>query len=260
MTSLALATAAAQIVAFCAVYARRTHTNLGAAGWLLLLTSAATLVALATKAVWSHQGLNLALPSTATLIICALTIAVIAGDARHRTWVLTLITLPAALVACAGILMANTQTYTPIGSLGEGLHILLAITGYSLLLATAVQAAGLAYQDHALRKHQLSRLVKSLPPIQSLETAMFRTMLLGTLMLGGAILLGFAVYDNLLERHVAHKTLFAILSFALYGAILIGRHTKGWSGVQAIKLTSIATVLLLLAYFGAETIALIIAN
>ncbi len=258
MTLITIATLVAQLLAFSIVYVRRHHTVLGATGWIILIAASTLTTISAYLAIWSPNGLNLGLPSTSLLILTAMHLAMVIGGTHHKTWALSLITLPPTLIATVASALVQTELKTPFSSVGEATHILLAICGYSLLLITAVQAAGLAYQDNALRSHQLSKLAKSLPPIQRMESGMFRTMLLGTVFLGAAIVMAFLVYDNLLERNVAHKTLFAILAFVAYVVVLVGRFTKGWSGVRAVKLTSVATLLLLLAYFGAETISMML--
>ncbi len=49
-----------------------------------------------------------------------------------------------------------------------------------------------------------------------------------------------------------HKTLFALLSWIAFGALLVGRHFYGWRGRTALRWTLGGFVLLLLAYVGSR--------
>jgi len=258
MGELAIATLAAQITAWALLFSKRTQATLPWRIWAVLSATLALMGLLAYQSIWHPQGLSLSLPAVATTILFAINLAIILGQPHRRTWALALITLPAAMIATLSVLWLPPSVTVAVSHAGEALHIVFAITGYSLLLTASAQAAGLGYQDNRLRTHKLASMAQSLPPIQSMESAMLKTLTLGTIVLGGAIVLGFVVYDNLLERHVAHKTLFAIAAWATYAWILARHYLKGVSGVRSIKPIAVATIMLILAYFGAETIALLL--
>jgi len=258
MGELAIATASAQLAAWALLYSNRTQSKLTWWTWAVLFSMLGLMGALSYHAVWHPQGLALSLPPVAATILFAINLAIIIGQPHRRTWALALITLPAALISTLALIWITPQVTLNVASTGEALHIILAIIGYSLLLTAGAQAAGLGYQDNRLRTHQLASIAKSLPPIQSMESAMFKTLALGTTIFGAAIVLGFVVYDHLLERHVAHKTFFAITAWATYLWILSRHYFNGVSGVRSIKPIAVATLLLILAYFGAETVALLL--
>jgi ABC-type uncharacterized transport system permease subunit len=49
-----------------------------------------------------------------------------------------------------------------------------------------------------------------------------------------------------------HKTVFAILSWATFGWLLVGRWRYGWRGRTAVRCTLGGFVLLVLAYVGSR--------
>jgi len=51
-----------------------------------------------------------------------------------------------------------------------------------------------------------------------------------------------------------HKTVLSILSWAMFGILLLGRHRRGWRGRRAVRLTLSAMLLLLLAFFGSKLV------
>ena len=51
-----------------------------------------------------------------------------------------------------------------------------------------------------------------------------------------------------------HKTLFAVISWLIFAALLIGRHLYGWRGRLALRWTLSGFAVLLLAYIGSRFI------
>ena len=49
-----------------------------------------------------------------------------------------------------------------------------------------------------------------------------------------------------------HKTIFTLLSWALFGLLLAGRKWQGWRGRTALSFTLIGFAILLLAYVGSR--------
>jgi ABC-type uncharacterized transport system permease subunit len=49
-----------------------------------------------------------------------------------------------------------------------------------------------------------------------------------------------------------HKTIFAILSWLIFAALLTGRHFRGWRGRVALRWTLAGFAALLLAYVGSR--------
>lgn len=134
------------------------------------------------------------------------------------------------------------------------LHIVSSLLAYSLLSIAAINALMLAAQDYALRHPRLVHRLEFLPPLAVIETIMFRLILTGWLLLTLSLVSGLVFVDNLFAQHLVHKSALSILSWLLFGLLLLGRWRLGWRGRRAVRWTLIAMTLLVLAYFGSKLV------
>jgi ABC-type uncharacterized transport system permease subunit len=58
--------------------------------------------------------------------------------------------------------------------------------------------------------------------------------------------------DDLFAQHLAHKTLFTLLSWLLVGALLLGHWRFGWRGQRAAKLSLLGYGLLVIGFAGSQ--------
>jgi ABC-type uncharacterized transport system permease subunit len=130
------------------------------------------------------------------------------------------------------------------------LHAWLALLAYAALALGTLVAVGLGLQERALRRRQLTGWVRVLPPLTQTEALLFRTLLASFVLLTAALLVGLVFVENLLAQHLAHKTVFSLLSWSALAALLVGHWRRGWRGALAVRWTLAAMTLLLLAYFG----------
>src|SRR3546814_15417354 len=66
---------------------------------------------------------------------------------------------------------------------------------------------------------------------------MFRTISVGFALLTLTLITGAVFVENLFAQHLVHKTVLSILSWALFGTLLLGRHRRGWRGRRAVHFT-----------------------
>lgn len=137
---------------------------------------------------------------------------------------------------------------------GLGVHIFTSLLAYSLLLLATVQALVLAYQNSQLHKHKTNGLISTLPALQDMEALLFRLIKIGLILLTIALLTGFIFLDlsGFMQKGIAHKTVFSIMAWFIYAALLNGHYRYGWRGRVAVRWTLLGTVFLLLAYFGSK--------
>ncbi len=143
------------------------------------------------------------------------------------------------------------------------LHFIVANMAYGLLAIVALHAALMLLIERYL--HAPLRTVApldavqrnwldALPPLLTLEKLLFRLIGAGfvllTLTLGSGIL--FSEYLSERALKFDHKTVFALLSWLMFGAVLIGRRCYGWRGRPALRWILAAFVALLLAYVGSS--------
>ena len=133
-------------------------------------------------------------------------------------------------------------------------HILSSIIAFSLLNIAALQAIFLAIQEQQLRKHPPSKIILTLPPLQTMETLLFQMITTGVILLTVSLLTGFIFIDDLFAQHLVHKTILSIMAWLIFVALLFGRMQYGWRGQTAIQWTLIGFTSLLLAYFGSKMV------
>ena len=135
-------------------------------------------------------------------------------------------------------------------------HIAIAISAFTLLALSVMQAILFGYQELALRKRVNNLLLAWLPPLQTMESVLFRCIIAGFILLSIAISLG-AIHNIELNQSVFsfnHHTVLAIISWLGFAIILYGRLKLGWRGMQVILWTLGAFSFLLLGYFGTKIV------
>jgi ABC-type uncharacterized transport system permease subunit len=133
-------------------------------------------------------------------------------------------------------------------------HILVSMLAYSFLNIAALQALLLALQDWHLRSRHALGLIRSLPPLQTMEKLLFQLIGAGFAMLSLSLLSGFLFVENLFAQHLVHKTVLSILAWLVFGTLLLGRLRQGWRGQTAIRWTLGGFAALMLAYFGSKIV------
>ncbi len=140
-------------------------------------------------------------------------------------------------------------------------HLLVAMLAYSLFTIAALHAALMTVLERRLHggKHvggpsgeSLAGPWASLPPLMTLELLLFRILTLGFVLLTLTLGTGFVFSEELFGKAVRfnHKTVFGILSWFIFAALLVGRYGWGWRGRTALRWTLAGFLTLLLAYVG----------
>jgi len=104
------------------------------------------------------------------------------------------------------------------------------------------------------RREPLEGTLARLPPLLTLERLLFRLIAAAFVFLTLTLATGILFSETLFGRALPfnHKTLFALLSWATFAALLVGRHFYGWRGRTALRWTLTGFVMLLLAYVGSR--------
>ena len=145
--------------------------------------------------------------------------------------------------------------YAPLTDISKGLeaHIILSIAAYCVLLMAAVQAVILRIQIRELKHKTKQRFwVNKLPSLQSMESLLFDMILVGFSLLTLALAIGFVYVSDLMAQHIAHKTVFSIMSWLLFGWLLFGHWKYGWRGRRAANMTILAFLLLAVGFIGSK--------
>jgi ABC-type uncharacterized transport system permease subunit len=148
------------------------------------------------------------------------------------------------------------------------LHFLIANIAYGLFAIAALHAilmllverrlhamrGGLAQRNAAASNGWLSSWLDTLPPLLTLEKLLFRLIGAGFVLLTLTLVSGILFSEQLIDRalQLDHKTVFAILSWVMFGALLTARKVSGWRGRAALRWVLASFVALLLAYVGSR--------
>ncbi|MEK9713777.1 MAG: cytochrome c biogenesis protein CcsA [Thalassolituus sp.] len=197
-------------------------------------------------------GLNLEMFQVGSLIALIITLLLLFSAWRKPVDNLFTGLLPmGATVAMLAAVMPNSAVESEL-SYALIWHILLSVIAFSLFTIASVQAVLVILQDRNLRKHQTRGLIRSLPPLQTMDALLFEIIWLGMILLTVAFAIGFPVVTDLQEQHLVHKVVFSLIAWFVFAVLLIGRQRAGWRGPVAGKWTLAGTAFLILAYFGTQ--------
>ncbi len=158
-------------------------------------------------------------------------------------------------------------------SLWLPVHLAVALSAYGLLTIAAVHALFMAALDRWLhrtrgnawpgadddgadgRNGRIERtMLAPLPPLLTMERILFRLIGAGFVLLTLTVLSGVVFSEALFGKPIRfdHKTIFTLIAWATFGALLVGRAVRGWRGRVALSWTLSGFAMLFLAYAGSR--------
>jgi len=135
------------------------------------------------------------------------------------------------------------------------LHLIFGMLAYSLFTVATLHALLISQVEHRLHgKPGLDGPFARLPPLLSLERLGFILIAAAFAVLSMTLVLGVAYSEAFLGRalRLEHKTVFVLLSWVIFGLLLLGRWFYGWRGRTALRWTITGFVVLMLAYPGSR--------
>jgi ABC-type uncharacterized transport system permease subunit len=249
---------AALLYAACAVLPSRWRLAISAGtalGWLLH-----------GIALWAHVVTPGALRvGFAIMLSATLWISVAAYWLENRNFSLDglrVLVLPSAAVAVMlPVLFPGSVVPLEGKSVLFSWHIAIAILAYSTLTIAAFHAVLMALQESKLHTRPgvgkngwLAAAIDRLPALLTMERLLFRLIAFGFTLLTLTVLSGIVFSEELFGKAFQwnHKNIFTLLSWLLFGLLLIGRHWRGWRGKTALSFTLSGFATLLLAYVGSR--------
>lgn len=151
-------------------------------------------------------------------------------------------------------LFAAPHILANAGTPGFRLHFLTAMLAYSLFTLAALHALLMAAAERQLHRGKLQPFLSGLPPLLTMEALLFRLIHVAFALLTVTVISGAFFSETIFGKAFTfnHKTLFAVLSWAIFAALLLGRHLRGWRGRTALRWTIAGFVTLMLAYVGSR--------
>ena len=164
-------------------------------------------------------------------------------------WALCAIGAGAVLVALAvpgGPMAPNASVWLPI-------HLAFGVACYGLFGTAVVHAW---FMNRAEGRIRLAEDPHSGLPLLTLERLTYRFVIAGFVLLTATLMVGFLFGESLYGHGHAwkwnHKTVFSLLSWLTFAALLTGRIGFGWRGKRAVRMLYAGSIFLLLAYVGSR--------
>lgn len=224
----------------------------GTSGWGALAAGALLLHALYHVLTWREVGgADMHFFSALSLVGLGMGTLTLAVGLRGRLGALGVIVFPLSALALVIYAYMPHRSHASLDWRLQ-LHAWFALLAYATLAVAALLAALLWMQERALRRREFHEWLRALPPLTALESLLFRTIGAGFVLLSATLLTGILFVHDFFAQHLIHKSVLSILSWLVFGALLIGRWRYGWRGARAIGWTLTAMALLVLAFFGSK--------
>jgi len=145
-------------------------------------------------------------------------------------------------------------------SLALRVHLAVSVLSYSFFTIAALLSVLMTYIDRYLRQpgrdasRSIGALLSQMPPLLALESLLFHQLAAGFLLLTASLGSGIVFSEELFGRPLRfdHKTVFALIAWAVFAGLLTGRYAFGWRGKVAQRWLFFGFLMLLLAYIGSR--------
>lgn len=205
------------------------------------------------------SGLNLGFFNAASLAMWMIALLLLLTLLRNPVENLAILLFPLAALTIGLEGIFHAERILPLEQVwGVRIHIFSSFLAYGILTIAAFQALFLAIQDRQLHNKHPGWTLQLFPPLQVMETLLFRLIVVGFLLLSISLITGFMFFDDIFEeivrQHLVHKTILSIVAWIVFAVLLWGRWRYGWRGKKAIRWNLSGFVLLVLAYFGSKLV------
>lgn len=205
----------------------------------------------ALSTIFSGPLADFSLFLSASLIFSVTVLLVSISSLRHPVQSILLVVVPIAAILMVASLVSSPTKVSQLPA-GTAAHVLFSVLAYGVITIAASCALVLYYCSYLLKHKQIGKKLQRLPPMETIDKLLFEMIVAGEVLLSLSILSGFLFVDDFFAQQLAHKTFFSLVSWTIFGALLIGHYKFGWRGAKAIKWTLAGFIALLLAYVGSK--------
>lgn len=237
--------------------AASARTGICAPGWVrwAVLAPLAVHAWLLKELVFGTGGMALGLGVVVSTVAWLSVLIYWSGSFFHRLDGLQTLVIPVTSFAALVPMMVPPPRLLENAFMpGFRFHLAASMLAYSLFTIASLHAMLMALQEKHLRGGNPPPLLRGLPPLLTMETLLFRIIAAGfallTLSLASGMLFSEQVFGKPLQ--FTHKTVFGILSWLIFGGLLLGRRLRGWRGRVALRWTLAGFFALVLAYIGSR--------
>lgn len=201
------------------------------------------------------DGLFLGVGNALSLILWLTVLIYGLGSYFYKLDGLHALVLPAAAIAVLlPALMPATRALANTETAAFKAHLLISMAAYSLFTIASLHVLLMAIIEKRLHTGTLPPALQAMPPLLTLETLLFRIIGIGFVLLTLTIASGVLFSEELFGKpaRFTHKTVFGMLSWFIFAALLGGRMVYGWRGRTAVRWTLAGFLTLVLAYIGSK--------
>ena len=205
--------------------------------------------------MFSESGLFLGVGNAISLILWLTVLIYGVGSLFYRLDGLhALVTPAAALAVLLPALFPSAHALVHTETLAFKAHLLIAMLAYSLFTIASLHVLLMAIIERRLHAGALPPALQNMPPLLTMETLLFRLIAAGFVLLTLTIVSGALFSEELFGKpaRFSHKTVFGVLSWLIFAALLGGRWFYGWRGRTAVRWTLAGFLTLVLAYIGSK--------
>ena len=210
---------------------------------------------LIARAMFAPDGLHLGVGNAVSAILWLTVLIYWAGNFFYRLDGLQSLVLPvAAVAALLPVVLPSVRPLPNTELVVFKFHLLIAMLAYSLFTIASLHVLLMALLERRLHDGSVPRALQGLPPLLAMETLLFRIIWAGFILLTATLASGVLYSEELFGRAARfnHKTVFGVLSWVIFAALLGGRHVYGWRGRVAVRWTLTGFLMLVLAYVGSK--------
>ena len=210
---------------------------------------------LLARAAFAGGGLYLGVGDAVSVIIWLTVLIYWTGSFFYRLEGLQVVVVPtAAALSLLPLAFPPAHPLTNTHLAAFKAHLVISLLAYSLFTVASLHVLMMAIMERRLHRGNLPQFMQSLPPLLTMERLLFQIIFAGfvllTLTLGSGILFSEELFGKPMQ--FTHKTVFGILSWLIFGALLAGRALYGWRGRVAMRWTLAGFLSLFLAYIGSK--------
>jgi len=207
------------------------------------------------RSIFAADGFFLGVGNAVSVIIWLTALIYWLGSFFYRLEGLQVLVLPAAAALCLlPLVLPPMRPLTNSHLLAFRAHLVISLLAYSLFTIASLHVLMMALVERRLHRGNVPQFLQGLPPLLAMEQLLFRIIAAGfvllTLTLGSGILISEELFGKPMQ--FTHKTVFGILSWIIFGALLAGRALYGWRGRVAMRWTLTGFLSLVLAYIGSK--------
>jgi ABC-type uncharacterized transport system permease subunit len=218
-----------------------------------LLAPLALHAVLLGSSLFEPDGLHLGLANALSAILWLTVLIYWLGSFFYRLDGLQALVLPLAAVAMLlPAVMPSGRALPNTDVVAFKFHLLIAMLAYSLFTIASLHVLLMALLERRLHDGAVTQLSQRLPPLLTMEALLFRIISAGFLLLTLTLVSGVVFSEELFGKAAtfSHKTVFGIVSWCIFAALLGGRFFYGWRGRVAVRWTLAGFFALVLAYIG----------